>query len=98
MERLRHLRGGRLIGTGTIDNDIAVAGEFVMTFGHFIHSQMNGTNDDGRIQFQFGAGPHIQDDQVFTGIQFPAQFLHGNPCHAQFVQQALPPPVFVGDV
>ena len=70
----------------------------MVTMIDFLHGQVDGARNEGRIELEFRAGPQIKNDNILPGILFLAQFSYRDPRHAQLTQNPLPLPVFETDI
>lgn len=94
----RGLGAGLFIRAVAIDDDLAVARKFMMTFVQIFHGEMDRAANDGRVLFQFEDGTNVEDDGSFAGVEHLAEFIGSNFGHTQFVEQAAALPIFEGDV
>ena len=73
-EEQRHTGAGGFVGSSTVEDDVAVAGEQLRMIVEFAGVHVEGTGNG------FGRGLEVQgmakvhDDKIFAGVQFALQF------------------------
>ena len=84
------MRASDFVRARTVQNNVAVARKFVMAVQHVIRLHVPGSRDDERISAQLHERPQIDNDEIFARFLLPAQFIDGDPGHAQMTQESVP--------
>src|SRR6266540_1660423 len=98
VEQQRRPRAAHFVRAGTIENDVAVAGNLPLPMLHLIQSHVPRAADQRRVLSEFNLGPQIQNDGVLTRFLLLMQFVHSNPRHPQLGQQPVPLEILIADV
>ena len=77
-QKQRHTGAGGFVWSSTVEDYFAIAGQTVILLFQFLGVHAEGAGDGFGISFEVHRMAQINNDEVFAGVEFFFQFVHGD--------------------
>ena len=77
-EEQRHTGAGGFVWSSTVEDYFAIAGQTVILLFQFLGLHAEGAGNGFGISFEVHRMAQINNDEVFAGVEFFFQFVHGD--------------------